>query len=229
MIYYLEDDDSIRDLVIYTLNHSDLAAAGFSEAAEFWRAMQQEKPSLVLLDIMLPGEDGLQVLRKIREESRTKRLPVMMLTAKGTEYDTVSGLDAGADDYMAKPFGMMELVARVRALLRRSESGQEPKRYLLGCLSVSSAQHEVTVSGAPVALTYKEFELLCLLLRHQGLVLTRDQILSQIWGYEFDGESRTVDVHIRTLRHKLGPAGDYIETVRGVGYKIGENHEQTNF
>ena len=222
MIYYLEDDDSIRELVVYTLSHSGLEAVGFASSPDFWRAMEEKRPSLVLLDIMLPGEDGIQVLRRLRENSQTKRLPVMMITAKGTEYDKVFGLDTGADDYMAKPFGMMELVARVKALLRRSEGPEEQKRYLLGSLSVSTAEHEVKVDGELARLTYKEFELLCLLLKHRGLVLTRDQILSQIWGYEFDGESRTVDVHIRTLRHKLGRAGDYIETVRGVGYKIGE-------
>lgn len=224
MIYYLEDDDSIRELVIYTLNHSGLEAVGFAGSQDFWRAMEGKKPSLILLDIMLPGEDGLQVLQKLRKNGQTKRLPVMMITAKGAEYDKVLGLDAGADDYMTKPFGMMELVARVRALLRRAEEPKEQKTYLLGCLWVSTEQHEVKVEGEEVSLTYKEFELLCLLLGHKGMVLSRDQILSQIWGYEFDGESRTVDVHIRTLRHKLGRAGEYIETVRGVGYKIGDKN-----
>lgn len=222
MIYYLEDDDSIRELVIYTLRHSNLEAKGFSHPQDFWKAMEEKKPSLILLDIMLPGEDGLQILKRLRADYQTQKLPVMMITAKTTEYDKVSGLDMGADDYMAKPFGMMELVARVRALLRRGDDHTDQKSYVLGCLEVCPARHEVKVDGEDITLTYKEFELLCMLLKHQGMVLSRDQILSQIWGYEFDGESRTVDVHIRTLRHKLGKAGDYIETVRGVGYKIGE-------
>ena len=223
MIYYLEDDDSIRELVIYTLSHSNLQAKGFSNSADFWKAMEEKKPSLLLLDIMLPGEDGLQILKKLRADHQTKRLPVMMITAKGTEYDKVYGLDLGADDYMTKPFGMMELVARVKAMLRRLDDQPDAqKNYSLGLLSVYPSRHEVKVGSENITLTYKEFELLCLLLKHQGMVLSRDQILSQIWGYDFDGENRTVDVHIRTLRHKLGPAGDYIETVRGVGYKIGE-------
>lgn len=221
MIYYLEDDDSIRELVIYTLTHSNLEAKGFAHPREFWKAMEEQKPSLLLLDIMLPGEDGLQILQKLRAASGTKRLPVILITAKGTEYDKVRGLDIGADDYIAKPFGMMELVARVKAMLRRTDEFADQPSFSMGCLNVCPTRHEVKVKGETVILTYKEFELLCLLLRHQGLVLTRDQILTKIWGYEFDGESRTVDVHIRTLRQKLGPAGDYIETVRGVGYKIG--------
>ena len=221
MIYYLEDDDSIRELVIYTLTHSNLEAKGFAHPREFWKAMEEQKLSLLLLDIMLPGEDGLQILQKLRAASGTKRLPVILITAKGTEYDKVRGLDSGADDYIAKPFGMMELVARVKAMLRRSDEFADQPSFSMGCLSVCPTRHEVKVEGETVILTYKEFELLCLLFRHQGIVLTRDQILTKIWGYEFDGESRTVDVHIRTLRQKLGPAGDYIETVRGVGYKIG--------
>lgn len=221
MIYYLEDDDSIRELVIYTLLHSNLSAKGFSNSHDFWKAMEEKKPSLLLLDIMLPGEDGLQILKKLRAERNTKRLPVMMITAKGSEYDKVYGLDIGADDYITKPFGMMELVARVKAMLRRVDDHDDQPSYVLGCLQVCPARHEVKVEDEPITLTYKEFELLCLLLKHQGMVLNRDQILSQIWGYEFDGESRTVDVHIRTLRHKLGKAGDYIETVRGIGYKMG--------
>ncbi len=221
MIYYLEDDDSIRELVIYTLTHSSLEAKGFAHPREFWKAMETEKPSLLLLDIMLPGEDGLQILQKLRAASGTKRLPVILITAKGTEYDKVLGLDIGADDYIAKPFGMMELVARIKAMLRRTDEYADQPSFHWGCLSVCPSRHEVKVEGETITLTYKEFELLCLLFKHQGLVLTRDQILTRIWGYEFDGESRTVDVHIRTLRQKLGAAGDYIETVRGVGYKMG--------
>ena len=221
MIYYLEDDDSIRGLVIYTLTHSGLKAKGFAHPKDFWKAMEEEKPSLLLLDIMLPEEDGIQILQKLRENRATKRLPVMLITAKGSEYDKVLGLDTGADDYITKPFGMMELVARVKAMLRRIEEYDDQSLYAVGELQVCPARHEVKVKGEVVTLTYKEFELLCYLLENRGLVLTRDQILTKIWGYEFDGESRTVDVHIRTLRQKLGEGGDVIETVRGVGYKIG--------
>lgn len=223
MIYLVEDDDSIRELVVYTLQSTGLAARGFPLAKDFWEAMGREKPSLVLLDIMLPDEDGLSILRKLREDRRTGRLPVILLTAKGTEYDKVLGLDSGADDYIPKPFGMMELVARVRALLRRTEPAQPGGLLRMGCLEVDPARHTVTVEGEPVALTYKEFELLTFLMDNQGMVLTRDRLLSRIWGYDFDGETRTVDVHIRTLRQKLGSASRYIETVRGMGYKMEEN------
>ena len=205
----------------YTLNSTGLPARGFGKPQEFWAAMEQELPSLVLLDIMLPEEDGLQVLKKLRGRSSTKKLPVMMLTAKDSEYDKVLGLDSGADDYMPKPFGMMELMARVKALLRRAAPQEEDGReYVLGKLFVSPSRHQVKVEGKNVQLTLKEFELLCLLLENEGMVLTRDRILTKIWGYDFDGETRTVDVHIRTLRQKLGDCGDVIQTVRGVGYKI---------
>ena len=220
MIYLVEDDNSIRELVLYTLNSSGLEAEGFDRPSAFWPAMERQKPELVILDIMLPEEDGLSILKRLRETD--KRLPVMMLTAKSTEYDKVVGLDAGADDYLAKPFGMMELMARVKALLRRSASQEEPAgQYTLGRLALNTAQHTVKVGGESVTLTLKEFELLQLLLEHRGMVFSRDQLLNRVWGYAFDGENRTVDVHIRTLRQKLGPCGDYIETVRGVGYKIG--------
>lgn len=222
MIYFTEDDDSIRELVIYTLNSVGLEARGFARPSEFWSALKTETPDLILLDIMLPEEDGLEMLRKIRASS-LKKLPVMMLTAKSSEYDKVVGLNGGADDYLAKPFGMMELVARIRALLRRTENHvTRSPEYTLGKLYVCPAKHIVRVDAEDVSLTLKEFDLLCLLLQNRGIVLTRDAILNQIWGYSFDGESRTVDVHIRTLRQKLGPAGGVIETVRGVGYKIGE-------
>ena len=217
MIYLLEDDDSIRELVCYTLIQIGWEAKGFS-------APRQETPELILLDIMLPEEDGLSVLKKLRAASKTKHIPVMMLTAKGSEYDKVVGLDAGADDYLAKPFGMMELTARVKALLRRTalteEKPQGKKTYQIDGLFVDLARHVVTVNHEEIALTFKEFELLCLLLENRGIVLNRDQILNQVWGYSFDGENRTVDVHIRTLRQKLGACGALIETVRGVGYKI---------
>ena len=221
MIYFLEDDNSIRELVVYTMNSTGFDAVGFAKPAEFWAAMEQGMPSLVLLDIMLPEEDGLQILKKLRANPATKKLPVMMLTAKDSEYDKVLGLDSGADDYVPKPFGMMELMARIKALLRRS-GPQEPddKEYNLEKLYVSPTRHLVKVDGKEVSLTLKEFELLCFLLENDGMVLTRDKILARIWGYDFDGETRTVDVHVRTLRQKLGECGALIETVRGVGYKI---------
>ena len=179
------------------------------------------KPSLILLDIMLPEEDGLSILKKLRSSPATKKIPIMMVTAKGSEYDKVIGLDNGADDYIAKPFGMMELIARVKALLRRTGKEETETEYTIGCLYVSPAKHIVQVDGKDVTLTYKEFELLSMFLKSGDVVLTRDRLLNEIWGYSFDGENRTVDVHIRTLRQKLGPAGDLIETVRGVGYKLG--------
>ncbi|MDO4267083.1 MAG: response regulator transcription factor [Eubacteriales bacterium] len=222
MIYLVEDDDSIRELVIYTLQTTGFAAKGFSCASDFWREMERELPSLALLDIMLPDEDGLSILRRLRETPATAKLPVIMLTAKGTEYDKVVGLDSGADDYIPKPFGMMELVSRVKALLRRTEPEKKGGFYQVGPIQVDVGKHTVKVNGSPVTLTFKEFELLCYLMDNEGIVLTRDQLLSKIWGYDFDGETRTVDVHIRTLRQKLGVAGNYIETIRGVGYKMEE-------
>ena len=218
MIYLLEDDDSIRDFVIYTLNSQGLEARGFERPSAFWEAMGEKLPALALLDIMLPEEDGVSVLKKLRSDPRTLRLPIIMLTAKGTEYDKVLGLDAGADDYVAKPFGMMELLSRIRALLRRTAA--EPGTYQCGCLTVDEPRHTVTVEGRDVVLTQKEFELLCLLLRNRGQVITRERLIEQVWGYAFTGETRTVDVHVRTLRQKLGPAGAYVQTVRGYGYKI---------
>ena len=222
MIYLVEDDNSIRELVIYTLQTTGFEAKGFACAKDFWNEMKKEEPSLVLLDIMLPDEDGLSILRKLRDSGHTSRLPVIMLTAKGTEYDKVIGLDSGADDCIPKPFGMMELISRVKALLRRTEPERRAGIRTLGSIAVNLDKHTVTVNGDPVALTYKEFELLCYLMENEGIVLTRDQLLSKIWGYDFDGETRTVDVHIRTLRQKLGGASGYIETIRGVGYKMEE-------
>ena len=220
-IFLLEDDDSIRKLVIYALGSQGYEAQGFDRPSDFWKAMEGPQPALVLLDIMLPEEDGLSILQKLRASVATKRLPVIMLTAKNTEYDRVVGLDSGADDFISKPFGMMELVARVRAVLRRTEQKQETEDYRVGDLFVSPQRHVVRVAGEEVALTNKEFELLCLLLEHQGIAMTRDAIMDGVWGQEFSRENRTLDVHVRTLRTKLGPAGHYIETVRGVGYKIG--------
>ena len=221
MIYLLEDDESIRNFIVYALNNMNLEARGFERPSEFWEAMRQELPRLVLLDIMLPEEDGIEILRLLREKQETAHLPIIMLTAKGTEYDKVLGLDSGADDYIAKPFGTMELVSRIKALLRRTENNGIRECYQLGGLYLEPARHLVRVNGREVTLTLKEFDLLCMLFRNRGVVLTRDKILNEVWGYAFDGENRTVDVHIRTLRVKLGECGDLIETVRGVGYKIG--------
>ena len=218
MIYLLEDDDSIRDLVLYTLQSQGMEARGFPLPSAFWEAVAEHIPSLVLLDIMLPEEDGISVLKKLRSSARTSKLPVIMLTAKGTEYDKVLGLDAGADDYLAKPFGMMELLSRIRALLRRTQ--READIYRCGVLTVDQTRHTVTVNGQEVILTHKEFEVLCLLLKNRGQVLSRERLIEDVWGYAFTGESRTVDVHVRTLRQKLGEAGAYIETVRSYGYKI---------
>ena len=224
MIYLVEDDDSIRELVLYTLHTTGFEAEGFRNAADFWQALEKELPQLVLLDIMLPDEDGLHILKRLRAGAETADLPVMMLTAKSSEYDRVVGLDSGADDYMPKPFGMMELVSRVRALLRRAaKPAAEDKLFTAGSLAVDVKRRAVTVDGEPVILTYKEFELLCYLLENRGVVLSRDQILTTIWDYHYSGETRTVDVHIRTLRQKLGDAGALIETVRGVGYRLAQD------
>ena len=226
MIYVLEDDSSIREFVVYSLCHMELEAKGFEKPSLFWESIKNQTPSLILLDIMLPEEDGFSVLGKLRNNSELKDVPVIMLTAKNSEYDKVMGLDAGADDYVAKPFGIMELVARIKAILRRTKSNevktQSDTKFEVGNLKVYLDKHTVKVDGEQINLTLKEYELLVMLLENRGKVLNRDQLLNKIWGYEFDGESRTVDVHIRTLRVKLKEAGNLIETIRGVGYKIGE-------
>jgi two-component system alkaline phosphatase synthesis response regulator PhoP len=220
MIYCVEDDDNIRELVIYTLETTGLKAKGFAEGTAFMEALAFDTPELILLDIMLPGEDGLELLKKLKNSAKTKDIPVIMVTAKGAEYDKVIGLDSGADDYVTKPFGMMELVSRIKAVLRRSGRVQEQDMLSVNGVSVDVKKHEVKVAGEIVTLTLKEFELLERLMRNQNIVLTRDQLLEDIWGYDFDGETRTVDVHVRTLRQKLGDAGEQIETVRGVGYRM---------
>lgn len=222
MIYCVEDDQSIRELIVYTLENSGFAAKGFESGKEMYQALKSESPELILLDIMLPGEDGITILKDIRQHSETSDIPVIMLTAKSTEYDKVIGLDSGADDYITKPFGMMELLARIKAVLRRS--GQKHHEILsYKNVVLDDKAHSVTVEGKPVELTLKEYNLLSLFFKNNGTVLTRDMLLSKIWGYDFDGETRTVDVHIRTLRQKLRQAGadEIIETVRGVGYKVG--------
>ena len=220
MIYLVEDDTNIRELVTYTLNHSGLDATGFERPSQFWKAMEQKLPDLVLLDIMLPEEDGLSILRRLRAAPATASIPILLVSAKNSEYDKVMGLDNGADDYLAKPFGMMELVARTKALLRRTTKRTAGEEFRLGMLYVSLSKHLVMVEGEEVTLTNKEFSLLTCLLQNQGRVLTRDQLLN-VWGLDYYGDARTVDVHIRTLRHKLRDAGRLIKTVRGVGYKIG--------
>ena len=223
MIYCVEDDQSIRELIVYALGSSGFAARGFAESESFWQALGEETPELVLLDGMLPGEDGISILKKLRADGRTQRLPVLMLTAKGSEYDKVLGLDSGADDYVTKPFGVMELISRVKALLRRSLQGREPAHELAaGGLVLNEDKHQVRADGQEVQLTLKEFELLRYLLENRDIALSRNRILETVWGFDFEGETRTVDMHIKTLRQKLGSCGGLIQTVRGIGYKLGE-------
>lgn len=226
MIFCVEDDGNIRELVVYTLETTGFEARGFEEGTSFFRALADCLPELILLDIMLPGEDGMEILKKLKMSAKTREIPVIMLTAKGAEYDKVMGLDAGADDYVTKPFGMMELVSRIKAVLRRTRKKTDADRSIIGSICLDRKKHEVTVDGEVIALTLKEFELLRLLMENRNIVLTRDRLLEEIWGYDFDGETRTVDVHVRTLRQKLGREGERIETVRGVGYRIGEDHEK---
>ena len=226
MIYMLEDDGGIRDFVLYALNNSGLDAVGFELPSEFFAALSDNIPDLLLLDVMLPEEDGISILKKLRSAPETERLPIILLTAKGTEFDKVLGLDSGADDYISKPFGTMELISRIKALLRRSAPISQPSSDTIstGGLTIKQDMHEVTADGKKVVLTLKEYDLLCLLMKNKGKVFTRDELLNRIWGYDFSGDSRTVDVHIRTLRSKLGICGELIETIRGVGYKIGEKN-----
>lgn len=226
MIFCVEDDSSIRELVVYTLNSTGMIAQGFEDGAAFDKALESEIPELILLDIMLPGEDGLSILKRLKSSSKTKQIPVIMMTAKGAEYDVVMGLDAGADDYVTKPFGMMELVSRIKAVLRRTKEDQKAEAYEAGNLKIDLKKHEVLVDGEIVVLTLKEFELLKRLVQNFDMVLTRDLLLEEVWGYEFAGETRTLDVHIRSLRQKLGSAGEMIQTVRGVGYRLGGIHEK---
>jgi len=224
MIYCVEDDSNIRELVVYTLNTTGMRACGFEDGKTFWKALENKTPELVLLDIMLPGEDGMKILQKLKHSSKTKDIPVIMVTAKGAEYDKVMGLDAGADDYVAKPFGMMELVSRIKAVLRRTKK-EENTEFSMGKLKLDLQRHEVQVNGQTVVLTLKEFEMLHKLVKNPRKVFTREQLLEDIWGYAVEVETRTVDVHVRTLRQKLGEAGDMIETVRGVGYRLGGQDE----
>ena len=226
MIYLLEDDASIRKLVIYAMESQGWEARGFERPSAFWTALEAETPELVLLDIMLPEQDGVSVLRELRARRDTARTPVMMLTAKGAEFDRVEGLDAGADDYVVKPFGMMELLARIRALLRRSAETPAAERLVSGGITLSRDRHEVAVRENPVALTNKEFELLALLMAHEGRALSRSLLLGEVWDLGAEPENRTLDVHIRSLRSKLGDEGERIETIRGVGYRLRAGEEE---
>ena len=219
MIWYVEDDASIRDIGIYALNSAGFETKGFEDGLSFWEALKKEKPELVVLDVMLPGMDGIEILTKMKESMEFCRIPVIMATAKGQEYDRVRGLDLGADDYMVKPFSMMEMVSRVKAVLRRSQPKQVSQLFKAGGLIVNLDEHTVTVDGNRVLLTYKEFELLRMFLSHPGMVYTREQLFSQVWNQEYMGDSRTLDSHIRTLRQKLNDYGKRIETVRNVGYR----------
>lgn len=219
MIFCVEDDRGIRDLMIYALGSAGFEARGFADSQEFFRGLGEERPELVMLDIMLPGEDGMEILRRLKENGTTEDIPVIMASAKGTEYDKVMGLDLGADDYLAKPFGMLEMVSRVRAVLRRSRPKETAEILRAGALELNQRDHTVTVNGERIMLTLKEHQLLKIFLDNPGRVFTRDQLLEQVWGTSYVGETRTVDVHIGTLRSKLGICGNAVETVRGVGYR----------
>ena len=221
MIYCVEDEGNIRDLIVYALKNSDFDVEGFASGEELFRAMGEKIPSLVLLDIMLPGEDGLTILKRIRDNPTTEDIPVIMLTAKSSELDKIVGLDGGADDYIVKPFSVLELVARVKAVLRRARPKEDEGIIAIDGVVIDKKKRTVLVNGEPVSLTYKEFELLYYLFRNKNIVLNREMIMAQVWGYDFEGESRTVDVHIASLRHKLKDKASLIETVRNIGYKVG--------
>ena len=225
MIYCVEDDQSIRDLMLYTLNSAGLVASGFPDSKPFWEAMRQETPELIMLDIMLPGEDGISILKELKASPITANIPVIMATAKDSEYDKVIGLDLGADDYLAKPFGMMEMISRIKAVLRRSTPKDSNAILMRGGITMNTVKHQVSVDNRPVTLTLKEYELLRTFMENVGKAFSREQLLSSIWGIDFVGETRTVDVHIGTLRTKLGRCGSLITTVRGVGYRMEESNE----
>lgn len=220
MIWCVDDDNTIRDIEVYTLTKTGFQAKGFSDGISMLDALKSEKPELIVLDIMLPGMDGVDVLKEIRSNPETRKIPVIMATAKGTEMDKIQGLDTGADDYLVKPFGVMEMVSRIKAVLRRCEPDEVEKELIFGEITLNDQKHTVTVKGEKVTLTFKEFEMLKLFMSHPGVVYSRDKLLSEIWGSEYLGESRTVDMHIKTLRQKLGEAGKLIETVIGVGYRL---------
>lgn len=225
MIYCVEDDQSIRDLMLYTLNTAGFSANGFPDSVPFWAAMKQETPELILLDIMLPGEDGIAILKELKASPLTRNIPVIMATAKDSEYDKVIGLDLGADDYLSKPFGMMEMISRIKAVLRRATPKEDAPVLMCGGITLNTVKHQVSVHDRPVTLTLKEYELLRTFMENLGKAFTREQLLSSIWGIDFVGETRTVDVHIGTLRTKLGSCGGMIATVRGVGYRMEDTGE----
>ena len=228
MIWCVEDDPSIREIEVYALNSTGLEAKGFESGEAFWKALANEIPDLVLLDVMLPGEDGVTILQRLRSQEPYRSIPVIMATAKGTEFDKVHSLDLGADDYITKPFGMMEMVSRVKAVLRRAQPKTAPSLLKLEDLVLDEGRHTVTIGDQRIALTYKEFALLRLFLSHPGMAFSRDQLLQTVWNTDY-AETRTVDMHIRTLRQKLGDYGQYIETIRGVGYRLEEKHDKQNF
>ena len=220
MIWCVDDDNTIRDIEVYTLTQTGFEAKGFADGISMLEALKTEKPELIVLDIMLPGKDGVEILKEIRSNPETRKIPVIMATAKGTEMDKIQGLDTGADDYLVKPFGVMEMVSRIKAVLRRYEPDEKEEVLSIGEITLSDKEHLVTVNGEKVVLTFKEFEILKLFMSNPGIVFSRDKLLSEVWGIDYLGESRTVDMHIKTLRQKLGDAGALIETVIGVGYKM---------
>ena len=228
MIWCVEDDPSIREIEVYALHSTGLEARGFADGAEFWEALEKEQPELVILDVMLPGEDGVAILKRLRADERYRDIPVIMATARSTEFDKVQSLDLGADDYITKPFGMMEMVSRVKAVLRRSQPKQSAPLLKLKGLTLDENQHTVTIDDQRVVLTYKEYELLRLFLSHPGMAFSREQLLQTVWNTEYAVETRTVDMHIRTLRQKLGEYGRYIETIRGVGYRLEDKYDKQN-
>lgn len=221
MIWCVDDDNTIRDIEVYTLTQTGFEAKGFADGISMLEALKTEKPELIVLDIMLPGKDGVEILKEIRSNPETRKIPVIMATAKGTEMDKIQGLDTGADDYLVKPFGVMEMVSRIKAVLRRCEPDEKEEVLSIGEITLSDKEHLVTVNGEKVVLTFKEFEILKLFMSNPGIVFSRDKLLSEVWGIDYLGESRTVDMHIKTLRQKLGDAGALIETVIGVGYRMG--------
>jgi len=222
MIYCVEDDDNIRELVIYTLQSANYQATGFPNAKDFYKGIKERKPDLILLDIMLPDEDGISILKNLKANHDTRKIPVIMLTAKASEYDKIKGLDLGADDYVSKPFGVMELISRIKAVMRRTHASEKENVLTIGGIELDNEKHTVYVNGDGVSLTYKEFELLYYLMINRDLVMSREKLLDLVWNTGYEGESRTVDVHIGSLRQKLGICGAMIQTIRGVGYKLGE-------
>ena len=225
MIWCVEDDPSIREIIVYALNSTGIEAFGFEDGQIFWDTLQEKQPDLVLLDVMLPGIDGIELLTRMKNTEQFRDIPIIMATAKGTEFDKVQSLDLGADDYLVKPFGMMEMVSRVKAVLRRCKPREDPDLLRLHDLVLNKNEHKVTIAGEPVTLTYKEYELLKLLLSHPGVAFHREKLLQKVWNTDYVAESRTVDMHIRTLRQKLGPYGNFIATIRNVGYRLEKRHD----